>query len=66
VPRSAVVDPGSAIDDRPTPDELINGPTADPSGESNLFGSVRRVMGKCGYSSLKEFQKVELIVTGAR
>jgi hypothetical protein len=22
-------------------------------------------MGKCGYSSIKEFQKVELIVTGA-
>ena len=37
----------------------------DPSGERNLFGAVRRAMGKCGYSSVKEFQKVELIVTGA-
>ena len=49
-----------------TLDELLVGPTADPSGERNLFGSVRRVMGKCGYSSLKEFQKAELIVTRGR
>ena len=44
----------------------VLGPTADPSGERNLFGAVRRVMGKCGYSSLKEFQKAELIVTAGR
>jgi hypothetical protein len=24
------------------------------------------VMGKCGYSTVKEFQKAELIVTGGR
>jgi IMP dehydrogenase len=53
------------VHDRPTLDELIAGPTDDPTGERNLFGAVRRVMGKCGYSSIKEFQKVELIVTGA-
>jgi IMP dehydrogenase len=46
--------------------ELLIGPTADPSGERNLFGAVRRVMGKCGYSSVKEFQKAELIVTRSR
>ena len=50
-------------DERPTLEELLLGPTSDPSGERNLFGAVRRVMGKCGYSSLKEFQKAELIVT---
>ncbi|HET8582095.1 MAG TPA: GuaB3 family IMP dehydrogenase-related protein [Jatrophihabitans sp.] len=65
VPRSAVVD--LAFDDeRPALAELLVGPTSDPSGERNLFGAVRRVMGKCGYSSVKEFQKVELIVTGGR
>ena len=52
-----------ARDERPSLEELLVGPTADPSGERNLFGAVRRVMGKCGYSSLKEFQKAELIVT---
>jgi IMP dehydrogenase len=69
VPRSAVVDfrAGFAADtDRPSLEELLLGPTADPSGERNLFGAVRRVMGKCGYSTLKEFQKAELIVTRGR
>ena len=66
VPRSDVVDLVAALDARPSLEDLLVGPTSDPSGERNLFGSVRRVMGKCGYSSLKEFQKVELIVTRGR
>jgi IMP dehydrogenase len=61
-----VIDLGHAEHERPTLEELIAGPTSDPSGERNLFGAVRRVMGKCGYSSLKEFQKVDLIVTAGR
>lgn len=64
VPRSALVDLGVDLEDRPSLEEVLNGPTADPSGARNLFGSVRRVMAKCGYSSVKEFQKAELIVTG--
>jgi IMP dehydrogenase len=66
VPRSALVDLGVEAEDRPSLAELLLGPTADPSGERNLFGSLRRVMAKCGYSSVKEFQKAELIVTGLR
>jgi IMP dehydrogenase len=66
VPRSAVVDFAAAAEDRPSLEELLLGPTADPSGQRNLFGALRRVMGKCGYSSLKEFQKAELIVMGPR
>jgi IMP dehydrogenase len=66
VPRSALVDLGVDPEDRPSLAELLLGPTADPSGERNLFGSLRRVMAKCGYSSVKEFQKAELIVTGLR
>jgi IMP dehydrogenase len=61
VPRSAITDVGVA--DAPSLEELLVGPTADPSGERNLFGALRRVMGKCGYSSVKEFQKVELLLT---
>jgi len=63
IPRSALVDLGLEPADRPSLEEVLVGPTADPSGERNLFGAVRRVMGKCGYSSVKEFQKAELIVT---
>jgi IMP dehydrogenase len=66
VPRSGVIDLAFGEDDRPSLAEVLLGPTADPSGERNLFGAVRRVMGKCGYSSVKEFQKAELIVTTAR
>jgi IMP dehydrogenase len=65
VPRSAVVDVTFG-DERPSLEEVLLGPTDDPSGESNLFGAVRRVMGKCGYSTLKEFQKAELVVVGPR
>ena len=68
VPRSMVLDHVGPLqdehNDRPGLEELLVGPTSDPSGERNLFGAVRRVMGKCGYSTLKEFQKAELIVTG--
>jgi len=43
-------------------DTLLFGPSADPSGALNLFGSLRRAMAKTGYSDLKEFQKVGLAV----
>ncbi len=76
VPRSAVVSfgssggsPGDAVAgnaERPSLEEVLVGPTDDPTGECNLFGAVRRVMGKCGYSTLKEFQKAELVVTTPR
>jgi len=64
LPRSLVHD--VALGDRPSLKEVLVGPTSDPTGERNLFGAVRRVMGKCGYASLKEFQKAELIITGGR
>jgi IMP dehydrogenase len=70
LPRSAVVEMGDA--DAPSAAEgdrdlarLIAGPTDDPSGAENLFGALRRSMAKCGYSSVKEFQKAELVVTSA-
>ena len=69
LPRAAIV--STEIDDRPSAAEgdrdlarLIAGPTDDPSGVENLFGALRRSMAKCGYSSVKEFQKAELVVTG--
>jgi IMP dehydrogenase len=67
VPRSQIT-ASWWFDDEPAPtlDEVLVGPTSDPSGRGNLFGAVRRVMGKCGYSSVKEFQKAELIITGGR
>ena len=59
LPRSSV-EQVAAPDARAPLGELLLGPTADPSGARNVFGALRRAMAKCGYSSLKEFQKVEL------
>jgi IMP dehydrogenase len=65
VPRSAVVDFG--VDDRrQTLEQVLRGPASDATGESNLFGSVRRAMAKCGYSSVKEFQRAELVLHSGR
>ncbi len=59
LPRS-VVEQVALPDERAPLAELLLGPTSDASGGRNLFGAVRRAMAKCGYSSVKEFQRVEL------
>ena len=45
-----------------TLEEVLYGPSDDPEGAMNLFGGLRRAMAKCGYSDLKEFQRVNLIL----
>ncbi|MCL2780100.1 MAG: GuaB3 family IMP dehydrogenase-related protein [Actinomycetia bacterium] len=62
LPRSMVLPADGA--GRPSLAEVVAGPTSDPSGRRNLFGALRRVMAKCGYSTVKEFQKAELILCG--
>ena len=64
VPRSVVL--SVEDDERPTFEELLLGPAHDASGQRNLFGSVRRAMAKCGYSSVKEFQKAGLVLHSGR
>jgi IMP dehydrogenase len=44
-------------------EEILVGPSRTPDGSMNLFGALRRAMATTGYSDLKEFQKVGLIVT---
>jgi IMP dehydrogenase len=58
LPRGAYATAGSALG---TMDRLLFGPSDDPRGGLNLFGGLRRAMAKCGYSDLKEFQKVGLL-----
>ncbi|MGH3745345.1 MAG: GuaB3 family IMP dehydrogenase-related protein [Mycobacteriales bacterium] len=43
-------------------EEVLVGPTARAGGSTNLAGGLRTAMALTGYSSLKEFQKVELAV----
>jgi IMP dehydrogenase len=42
--------------------EVLTGPSHTSDGSMNLFGALRRSMATCGYSDLKEFQRVEIIV----
>jgi IMP dehydrogenase len=45
-------------------EQLLLGPAVGSDGFTSLFGALRRAMAKAGYSDLKEFQKVGLIVVG--
>jgi IMP dehydrogenase len=38
------------------------GPSHSADGTMNLFGALRRAMATCGYSELKEFQRVEIVL----
>jgi IMP dehydrogenase len=42
--------------------QVLRGPSTTPEGYLNLFGGARRAIAKAGYSDIKEFQKVGLIV----
>jgi len=42
--------------------EVLTGPSHTSDGSMNLFGALRRSMATCGYSELKEFQRVEVVV----
>jgi len=43
-------------------EQVLRGPSTTPEGYLNLFGGLKRTIAKAGYSDLKEFQKVGLIV----
>jgi IMP dehydrogenase len=45
-----------------TLEEIVRGPSSSPDGTLNLSGALRRAMATTGYSSVKEFQRVELAV----
>ncbi|PPK97596.1 IMP dehydrogenase [Kineococcus xinjiangensis] len=43
--------------------EILNGPGRSADGTTNLMGALRRSMATTGYSDLKEFQRVEVVVS---
>jgi len=43
-------------------EQVLNGPSHTSDGTMNLFGALRRSMAMTGYSDLKEFQRVEVVV----
>ena len=43
-------------------EEILLGPSHSSDGSMNLFGALRRAMATCGYSNIKEFQRVEVLI----
>lgn len=43
-------------------EEIINGPAHVADGTANLMGALRRAMATTGYSDLKEFQRVGIVL----
>ncbi|MGH9021944.1 MAG: GuaB3 family IMP dehydrogenase-related protein [Acidimicrobiia bacterium] len=46
-------------------EEILLGPAHENDGSLNLFGALRVSMATCGYASVKEFQKAEIMVAPA-
>jgi IMP dehydrogenase len=43
--------------------EVLNGPSRSADGTMNVVGALRKAMATTGYSDVKEFQRVEMVVT---
>jgi IMP dehydrogenase len=50
---------------RGTLKEILVGPAHENDGRLNLFGALRTSMATCGYGTVKEFQKAEVMVAPA-
>jgi IMP dehydrogenase len=61
LPRGARVHAGR----KATLAEILVGPAHENDGTLNLFGALRTSMATCGYESVKEFQKAEIMVAPA-
>jgi len=53
------------VDQVGTLEQVLLGPACTDDGSTNLIGGLRRAMAMTGYSSIKEFQKVEVMVAPA-
>ena len=45
-----------------TLEQILLGPSHLADGSMNLFGALKRAMATSGYSDLKEFQRVEVVI----
>lgn len=58
LPRGTRVEVGQAA----SLEEILRGPAHENDGTFNLFGGLRVSMATCGYATLKEFQRAEVMV----
>jgi IMP dehydrogenase len=59
LPRGERVEVGTAG----SLEQILFGPGHQADGATNLVGALRRAMATTGYSDLKEFQRVEVVVS---
>ena len=53
------------VERRGTIREILLGPAHEDDGRMNLFGALRTAMATCGYETIREFHKVEVMVAPA-
>src|SRR6187431_145952 len=58
LPRGARV----AVDQNATLEEIVIGPARENDGTLNLMGALRTSMATCGYESIHDFQKAEIML----
>ena len=58
LPRGARV----KVDQRGTIREVLLGPAHENDGRLNLFGALRTSMATCGYETIREFHKAEVMI----
>lgn len=51
--------------DRGTLEQILLGPAQDPAGHVNLFGALRKTIALCGYATVREFHKADVVVATA-
>ncbi len=59
LPRGERVEVGT----KGTLEEILFGPGRAADGTLNLIGALKRAMATTGYSDLKEFQRIEVVVS---
>ena len=52
------------VEPQGTLEQILHGPAHDATGGVNLTGALRRAMALCGFDTLKDLQKAELVVVG--
>jgi len=61
LPRGARV----AVEQNATLEEIVIGPASENDGTLNLMGALRTSMATCGYESIHDFQKAEVMLAPA-
>ena len=55
----------NALEQVGTFEEILHGPSRRADGTMNIAGALRKAMATTGYSELKEFQRVEMVIGGS-